>query len=339
MKKKVALALQGGGAHGAFTWGVIERLLDEEDLEIVGVSGTSAGGMNAACTVQGLIQGGPKRAKELLFEYWSSISKLGKKISPVQQSAYDSAVGLYNLDHTLPFKFFSGVKSTFSPYEINPFNINPFFDFLKEFFDFKTIRESKYYKIFLGTTNVKSGKIRIFSNSDFCADVLLASACLPSLFQAVLVDGEYYWDGGYIANPAIYPLINQTESSDIILVQLSKLKTNTVPKTALEIQDRIKEITFNNCLIREMRAIHFVTELIEKGIVQEGALKKINMHLIQYSEFFEKLNISSASNTDFGFLTLLRKEGNEAASNWLKDHKNDIGAKRTMDEAIFDLFM
>ena len=339
-KKKVALALQGGGAHGAFAWGVADRLLEDGRFDIEGVSGTSAGGMNAAAIVQGLIKGGTEGARATLKDYWKSMSELSKKISPYSLNPVDKANKYYNLDHSLGFLMMGMMQGKFSPYDLNPSNKNPFGDFLKGFFDYSAIRESTERRIFLGTTHVKSGKIKIFTNKDICSDVLLASACLPSMFQAVQVDGEYYWDGGFIANPAIYPLINECSTSDVIVIQLTKTYCDEVPKTKGDIVDRLKEITLNGCIVHEMRAIYFITKLIDEGKIKEGTMKRMNMHMIKNEDSFKNLNLSSALNTDWDFLMMLHNEGRKAADKWINDHYNDVGSKtHTLDEGMFKDFV
>ncbi len=339
-KKKVTLALQGGGAHGAFAWGVADKLLEDGRFDIQGVSGTSAGGMNAACIIQGLIKGGNEAARSTLKEYWRGMSELSKKISPFQMTPQDKKNKNYNLDKNLMVKMIGMMTGHLSPYQTNPSNANPFGDFLKNFFDFPAVRESTEKRLFLAATHVKSGKIKIFSNKDFCSDVLVASACLPQLFQAVQVDGEYYWDGGYIANPAINPLITECEASDVIMIQLTKTYCEELPKTKAEIHERLSEITFNGCLVREMRAIYFITQLIDQGIVKEGALKRVNMHLIKNEEVFKGLNSSSAGNTDWDFLMMLHNEGRKTAQNWITHNYDNVGSKNNkMDEITFKDFI
>ena len=342
--KKVSIAMQGGGAHGAFAWGVMDRLLEEDDIYIEGVSGTSAGGMNSASVIDGLIHGGNAGARAKLDQYWREMSDLAKKISPYQNqiNPFDplNKNQHANLDNS-PGALMMGFMCKFlSPYQMNPLNYNPFADFIKDFFDFAAIRASKERKIYLGATHVKTGKIKIFSNDQFCADALMASACLPYLFQAVQVDGEYYWDGGYIANPAIYPLIYDCEATDIILIKLTRTHCPQLPKTHAEIQERYNEISFNNCLVREMRAIHMITKMIDCGIIKDPNIKRMNMHLIQNEYAFKGLNQSSALNTDWNFLLSLKEDGRATADKWLKTNKQKLCEKQTsIDETIFDNFV
>ncbi len=339
-RKKIAIALQGGGSHGAFAWGVLDRLLEDERFDILGISGTSAGGMNAASVIQGLVKGGPALARATLKDYWKSMNELSKKISPVHMSPVDKLFHHYNMDHNPGFLIGGQIQSHFSPYDLNPLNLNPFFDFLKGFFDFESIRNQTERRLFLGTTHVRTGKIKVFTNEDFCADVLLASACLPVLFQAVQINGEHYWDGGYIANPAIYPLIDECDCTDIVMVQLTKTHCPNVPKTQSEITDRLKEITYNGCLVHEMRAIYFITKLIDEGKIKPDALKRMSMHVIKNEEAFQGLNLSSAMNTDWDFLMQLHDAGRNTADKWIQDKFDKIGTNQhTVDETMFDDFV
>lgn len=339
-KKKVALALQGGGAHGAFAWGVADKLLEDGRFDILGVSGTSAGGMNAAAIIQGLIKGGEQLARSTLKDYWTQMHNLSQKTSPYKMNPMDKMAKNYNLNNSLGYLLMGQMQEHLSPYDFNPSNKNPFGDFIKDFFDFSSIRNSTERKIFLGATHVKTGKIKTFTNKDFCSDVLMASACLPFLFQAVQVDGEYYWDGGFIANPAIFPLIFECDTSDIITVQLTKTHREDLPKTKGEITDRLKEITYNGCIVHEMRAIHFISRLIDEGKIKEGACKRINMHMIKNEDSFKGLNLSSALNTDWDFLMMLHEEGRKTAEKWIKYNFDKVSTNQhTLDEYMFDDFI
>lgn len=333
--KKISIALQGGGAHGAFAWGVLDKLFEDGRFDVRGISGTSAGGMNAVASLMGLIKGGNEMARATLKDYWKSMSELSKKISPIPMNPIDKAIGNFNLNHSLGYILGSTLQNYFSPYDTNPTNLNPFEDFVRDFFDFKLIRSHSDRRVFLGATHVATGKIKIFTNEDLSADMMMASACLPSIFQAVRVDDEYYWDGGYIANPAIYPLMND-DVSDIVLIQLTKSHCDKLPKTRAEIEDRFKEITYNGCLVREMRAIHFITDLIDKGKVVPGALTRTNMHVIKNEEVFKKLNLSSALNTDWDFLTMLFEAGRKTASEWIVNHYDKVGVTHSLDPRMFD---
>lgn len=339
--KKVTIAMQGGGAHGSFAWGVMDRLLEEDDIYIEGVSGTSAGAMNSAAVVDGLIHGGNAGARAKLNDYWRQMAEMSKKLnSPYQVSPLDKLMKYYNLDRSPTAMFMDFLGKFLSPYQLNPTNYNPFEDFIRDFYDFQAIRESKERKLFLGATHVKTGRVKVFANDQFCADALMASACLPFLYQAVKVDGEYYWDGGYIANPAIYPLMYNCEATDIILIQLRRTHCHEIPKTPAEIDNRMKEITYNGSLVREMRAIHFITKLIDSGVIKDPSMKRMNMHLIKNEDAFKGLNLTSALNTDWDYLQMLKEAGRHTADQWLKAHKEKIGSKQhSIDAEVFDNFV
>lgn len=340
-KKKIGIALQGGGAHGAFAWGVMDKLLEDGRFDIRGVSGTSAGGMNAASCIQGLLKGGEKEARNTLQTYWKSMSEFSKETSPFikGRNPMDVKNGNFNLNHTLGFMMMGMLQSQMSPYEFNPNNMNPFREFVTKFFDFDLIRNNEDRKIFLGATHVRTGRVKVFRNADFSPDTLLASACLPFIFQAVKVKGEYYWDGGFIANPAIYPVIQETDANDIVLVQLTNTHCGNLPKTKDEVVNRFKEITYNGCLVREMRAIHYITKLIDEGIIPADKHKRVNMHVIKDEEAFEGLNLTSALNTEWEFLQFLFNKGRDAAHRWIEANYSKVGSKHSIDEDMFSDFM
>lgn len=220
--KTINLALQGGGAHGAYTWGVLDRLLEDDRIEIEGISGTSAGAMNAAVLAAGLTEGGRDKARERLAEFWHGVSE-ADKLSPVQRSPWDYLTGNYRVDQSPGVHFLQSLVRAFSPYQLNPWNYNPLRGLLDRVVDFEALREASPIKLFIAATNVRTGKARIFHSDDLSTDALLASACLPELFQAIEVDGEAYWDGGYVGNPSIYPLIYHCGSQDVLLVQIIPL--------------------------------------------------------------------------------------------------------------------
>jgi NTE family protein len=341
-KHKVSIALQGGGAHGAFAWGVMDRLLEDGRFDIRGVSGTSAGGMNAASLIQGLLEGDNETARKKLNTYWMAISDMAAKMrfEPVnhQEKAdfLDNEQDIFSLHNNL-FQMMSGMMVQFlSPYQFNPSNKNVFLDFLKSFFDYDLFINDTSRRIFLGATHVKSGKIKIFSNEDMCADVLMASACLPHLFHTVEVKGDYYWDGGFIANPAIYPLMN-LDADDIIVVQLTKTHCDEIPTSKDDIVDRLKEITYNGCLVREMRAIYFISKLIDQGMIKEGALRRFQTHIIKSEEAFKDLKLSSALNPKWEFITALKQKGRETAEQWIqKFFSQDPNDKDSLDKQFAD---
>lgn len=326
--KRIALALQGGGSHGAFAWGVTEALLHDERLEIEGFSGTSAGGMNAAATVQGLIKGGNTGAIESLEDYWRGIHELGLQIAPLLADPIGKARGDYNL-RTSPgiilSAFMNPILSQFSPYDLNPFNHNPFKTFIGDFFNYGRIQDTDRWRLFLAATHVETGKIKIFHNPEITVDALMATSCLPTLFQAVEVNGEFYWDGGFIANPAIFPLINECTTKDIVVVQLTKSRCPHVPQQREDINWRFTEITFNSCLIREIRAIYLINRLIEEGKINDPNMRRINLHIIKDDHFFHDLSALSAANTDWDFLNSLRHAGFKAGEKWIRANYEGLG--------------
>src|ERR1019366_1045715 len=250
-KKKIALALQGGGSHGAFTWGILERLLEEDMFNIRGMCGTSAGAMNAAIAIYGLHVNGNQGAIDLLEKFWKRIAN-GSAYSPVQPSWFEGNLYPGGLDYSPGYQMFNYITSVFSPYDLNPLDINPIKDILLDLIDFDELKKSEV-GLFVSATNVKTCKPKVFNLAEMSADALLASACLPLVFKAVEINGEFYWDGGYMGNPPIYPLIDGTDSSDILILKVNSVVIKEVPKTIKEINDRINEISFNNSLMAEMR--------------------------------------------------------------------------------------
>ena len=256
MIKRINLALQGGGAHGAYTWGVLDRLLEEDRLEVEAISGTSAGAMNAAVFADGMGRGGRPEARRALEAFWRNISQAAQ-YGPLQPTPFDRYANGWNLDHSAAFVAFDLLTRMLSPYQLNPTNYNPLRNVLEKSVDFKRLEGCRAVKLFISASNVKTGKVRVFKSGEITPDVLLASACLPFLFQAVTIDGDPYWDGGYMGNPAIFPLIYGAEAADVLIVQVNPLGSDRVPTTAPEIMNRLNEISFNSSLMREMRAIAF----------------------------------------------------------------------------------
>jgi NTE family protein len=259
----INLALQGGGAHGAFAWGVLDRILEHGGIEIEGIVGTSAGAMNAAVTAYGLAIGGNEGARATLRTFWKAISE-ASRMGPLQatplEKMFQKTPG--SLEFSPGYIMMDFLSRMFSPYQLNPSNKNPLRDVLSSVIDFEKIHSTGRVKLFICASNVLTGRIRVFSQKEVCVDAVLASACLPFMFQAVEVDGEYFWDGGYMGNPPLYPIIYNCDSRDILIVQLNPINIDKVPQTAQEILDRINTLSFNSSLMREMRAVHFVTGLL-----------------------------------------------------------------------------
>ena len=329
--KTLNLALQGGGAHGAFTWGVLDRLLDEDHLSFEGVVATSAGAMNAAVLAYGMTQGGRRGAQKALANFWRRVSHAAA-FGPLQPSPLDRIVGSRALEHSPAFVVFDLVTRLMSPYQFNPLNFNPLRRVLEDSVDVAAIRKSRCsIKLHICATNVRTGKVKVFDNDAISIDAIMASACLPFLFQAVEIDGEAFWDGGYMGNPAIFPLIYSSASPDVLIVHINPIEREEVPKTATEILNRINEISFNSSLLREMRAIAFVTKLIDMKAAGAMDLKRIFVHSISDDEAMRKLSVASKLNADWEALTDLRDRGRERADEWLRGNHDAIGQRSSVD--------
>jgi NTE family protein len=329
--KSINLALQGGGAHGAFTWGVLDRLVEEERLGFDGISATSAGAMNAAVFSYGLSEGGRLGAKKALANFWRRVSHAAA-FSPLQPTLFDRLMGNKSLENSPTFMMFDMLSRLLSPYQTNPLNYNPLRDLVAECVDFDKLRRSCCpVKLFLSATNVRTGKVRVFGNDEITVDAVLASACLPFMFQAVEIDGDPYWDGGYMGNPCLYPLIYDCASSDVLIVHINPLERKHMPHTAAEILNRINEISFNSSLMREMRAIHFVTKLIDSGELKSKNMKRMLIHSISANAVMNELGHTSKLNADWEFLTSLRDSGREHADAWLKENFDRLGQESTVD--------
>lgn len=322
--KKIELALQGGGAHGAFTWGALDRLLADERIEISNVSGTSAGAMNATALVQGLAQGGRQGARDLLARYWRSVGDAAR-FSPMQRTLLDVIMGRWSLDHSPGFLMMQQVQRNLSPYQLNPMGINPLAQLVEELFDFDVVNQPDAPRLFLSATNVRTGLAKVFRQPEISRNSVMASACLPFLFQAVEIDGEAYWDGGYMGNPPLFPLIDETDVRDIVIVQLNPFSRNEIPKTAYEIENRLNEITFNASLIKELRSAYFLSEIIHHEGLEREAYRDACLHRIAAENEMRKFSVSSKLNGEWAFLRHLFNIGHAAADDWLDNHFDDIG--------------
>ena len=335
-RKMVNLALQGGGAHGAFTWGVLDRLLEDGRVGLEGISGTSAGAMNAAVVVDGFLKGGPDGARQALHDFWRLISE-ASSFSPLRPTMFDQLRDDWNMDQSPSYIVFDLVTRLLSPYELNPFNLNPLRDILQATVDFEALRHNETIQLFITATNVRSGKVRVFDTDEISVDVLLASACLPILFKAVEIDGESYWDGGYMGNPAIFPLVYNCDSRDVVIVQVNPLARIEVPVSARDILNRINEISFNSTLMREMRALATVSKFLRDGALDEARYKDIHIHVIEHEAEMRRLGTSSKMNADFEFLCYLRDLGRAAADRWLPFAWDDLGVRSSVD--VFEKFL
>ena len=330
-KKKLNLALQGGGAHGAFTWGVLDRLLDEERLDIEGIVGTSAGAVNATILAYGLASGGRKKAQELLNHFWVTNSK-NSQCSPFQPTVCDKLLGSRgSIEFSPGWQMFDILSHMFSPYQWNPNNKNALKEMLEELIDFSVLQKSRSIRLFICATNVLTGRLKVFENREITPDMIMASACLPYLTQAPEIDGQYYWDGGYMGNPPIFPVIYDTDCRDVLIVQINPINIPEVPRSTNEIFDRINTLSFNSSLMREMRAIYFITSLIEKGELDSAKHKHTFIHTIDAEEEMAKLSASSKMNLDVEFLQYLFDTGREKADEFLKNHFDKIGRRSSTD--------
>lgn len=327
---KINLALQGGGAHGAFTWGVLDRLLEDGRLTIGAISGTSAGAMNAAVLVDGFMRDGNEGARAALHDFWHAVSK-SAKVSPIQRSLLDIFMGSWSMDFSPGFLAFDLVSRLASPYDLNPLNINPLKTMIDDMVDFDHVHCCADIKLFISATNVHTGRVRVFTNEEITADAVMASACLPHIFQAVEIDGVPYWDGGYIGNPVLYPFFYETDTPDIVLIQTNPIERKETPKTAREILNRVNEISFNASLVKELRAVEFVSRLIDQGQLDAERYMRINMHLIEGGEPLIAMSASSKLNTEWAFLSHLRDIGRDAAGAWLDAHHDQVGTRSTFD--------
>ena len=270
-RRVVNLALQGGGSHGAFAWGVLDRLLEEETLQFEGISGTSAGAANAVVLADGFAAGGREGARKALRGYWQRVSDLWSR-GPFKQPLISGKNSDFGLENSPGFRFIEPMTHFASPYQLNPFNFNPFRDMLAEAIDFERVRRQTALKLFICATDVQTAKVKIFAGKELRVDHVLASTCLPLLMQAVEIDGDYYWDGMYSGNPAIYPLVYECESRDILLVHITPAERPGVPTTSPAIMNRMQEISSNTSHIREMRMIASYNKLIEQGRMGGGTL-------------------------------------------------------------------
>ncbi|MEM9880587.1 MAG: patatin-like phospholipase family protein [Pseudomonadota bacterium] len=322
-KPALNLALQGGGAHGAYTWGVLDRLLEEDRYFIEAISGTSAGAVNAVVTAAGLQKGGPEQARLDLHDFWKAISDAAR-FSIFKRNPLAKLFGDFSLESSPAFLGFDLLSRVLSPYDFNPFGLNPLRDLLADHVDWAAVKQPGAPDLFVSATDVRSGRVKVFRNKDLKPDAVLASACLPMLFQAVEIDGGAYWDGGYMGNPSLWPFSYECGSNDILIVQINPVYREEVPRTSREILNRINEITFNASLLRELRAMDFVSRLIEEETLKSSRYNKMLVHMIT-SEPISKFGAASKFNAEWDFLEELRDRGRRAADDWLVEHGDAVG--------------
>ena len=329
-RKKLNLALQGGGSHGAYTWGVLDRLLEEDCFDFEGVVGTSAGAMNAVTLSYGLKTGGPKRARELLREYWELTMKMAS-FAP-WPSFIDRLAGDGNMPNSPAFTISDAMTRIFSPYQMNPTGFNPVEPIINKLIDFETLRsDSSDPQLFLCATNVMTSRAKVFAKEELTAKAVLASACLPFMNHAVEIDGDYYWDGGYMGNPPLFPIFYNCKCQDILVVQVTPVNLDSLPTSASAIFDRINGLSFNSSLMREMRVVNFITEMVRDGYDGGGKLREIFVHTIDAEETMKKLGTSSQANLDPTYIKSLFELGRDKAHEFIEEHFDKVGFESSTD--------
>jgi NTE family protein len=331
----VDLALQGGGSHGAFTWGVLDRLLEEPWLRIDGISGTSAGAMNAALLVDGHANGGADGARTALENFWRRVSEAAR-FSPFRRGPLDVLLGRWTLDSSPAYVALDLMSRLLSPYDLNPMGSNPLREILAETIDFERLARAST-KLFITATNVRTGRPHVFRNNTITPDVLLASACLPTMFQAIEIDGDPYWDGGYSGNPTITPLVRECRSHDTILVQINPVEREGSPRSASDILNRLNEVSFNAVLLKELRMIAVLRQVADAGDSEGAQWAGMRIHRIA-SDMLTELGASSKLNAEWEFFSLLRDEGRRSAQAFLDAHASNLGRHSTLDiDALLEL--
>jgi len=334
--RTVNLALQGGGCHGAFTWGVLDRLLEEPGLGFEGISGTSAGAVNGALLAQGLLSGGPPAARELLHRFWRRVAD-SQSWAGLGNGWMTGMSGNPHLDHNPIYAGFDLMIRMMSPSQFNPAGFNPLRQILTGLLDFTLLREARDIRLYVSATNVTRGRLRVFSGRELSLECLVASGCLPFLFRAVEIDGEHYWDGGYMGNPTIHPLIHDCAALDVVVVQVTPFVRPDLPGSPTAIVDRINEISFNSTFLRELRAMELINRLIAEGRLspEECGLKPIRLHRIEALDEMAHLGVSSKLNGDWRFLTRLRDLGRDAAGRWLAEGAEKLGRESGYEAGPF----
>ncbi|QBR70541.1 patatin [Beijerinckiaceae bacterium] len=329
-KKKINLALQGGGSHGAFTWGVLDALLEDSRLDIEAITGTSAGAMNAVVLAEGYLDGGRAGARKSLARFWRSVSDTGA-LSTIEKKLYEALFQDWPLQEKFAYWWTDFLTHYSSPYQFNPFNINPLRDHLLKTVDFAKVRALTELKLFVAATNVRTGMIKVFEGPELTADHVMASACLPYVFQAVKIDGVAYWDGGYMGNPALFPLFYKTACPDVVIVQINPIERDEIPRSSRDIQNRLNEITFNGALMGELRAIDFVIRLIDSGKLSLSNYMRPLVHRIDGGNFLEEFSAASKLDASWTLISKLHDLGRSAAQQWLDRHYDSIGVEGTLN--------
>ncbi|PZQ48525.1 MAG: patatin [Rhodovulum sulfidophilum] len=332
--RRINLALQGGGSHGALTWGVLDRLLEDPRLAISEISGTSAGAMNAVALADGYRRGGREGARDSLARFWKAVSD-STRYSPIQRGIWDRIAGRYSLDYSPGYLMMESLGRVFSPYELNPLGLNPLRDLLLANVDFTNVNACPDIHVHVTATNVRTGRAKIFSQGEVSAEAVLASACLPQMSPAVEIDGEAYWDGGFSGNPALQPLV-ESDVSDVMIVQINPVIRHAVPRSAREIINRVNEISFNSSLLKELRTFNLLQRAMVLEGVTPGVKRSAFLHLIHVDDEVQDLEASSKLNAEWGYLQLLFDRGRRWADTWLESNFDAIGRRSTFD--LDDLF-
>ena len=329
--KPVNLALQGGGSHGAFTWGVLDRFLEDGRVRLDAISGTSAGAMSAAVLADGYMQDGYDGARENLRRFWRAVAE-NALLNPLKRSPIDVFFGNWSVSRSPALMFMEMFQSTVSPYMFNPLNINPLAEILESVVDFERLRRCDDIKLFISATNVENGRVKIFNRHELRCEMVMASAALPFLFHAVEVDGVPYWDGGYMGNPSLFPFYgHEVRCDDIVIVQINPVERPGTPKTARDIMERLREITFNSSLLKELRSVDFINRLMDEGKMAEDGFRRMRIHIVEAPGEVTSLGSSSRMNPEWAFLLHLFELGRDSADKWLAQHFNDIGQRETVD--------
>jgi len=333
--KSINVALQGGGSHGAFSWGVLDRLLEDDRINIQAVTGASAGAMNAVVLADGMSNGDKSEARTALRNFWTGVAQAARA-SPMRRTPLDAWRGAWSLDLSPGYIWFDVLSRLASPYDINPIQLNPLRDLLNSLINFDRVRSCNALQVFISATNVETGRAKVFQRGELTCDHVMASACLPHIYQAVEIDGDPYWDGGYMGNPPLWPLFDYSDSHDVAIVQINPFLRPGVPRRAGEISNRVNEITFNASLMRELRTIDFVSRLLAAGRLEGTGYRDVFVHMIGDEDTLRPLGASSKLNAESNFLSMLFERGRSAAERWLAANYEAIGVRSSLDlRALF----
>lgn len=328
--RRINLALQGGGAHGAYTWGVLDRLLEEEAIEIEAISGASAGAMNAVCVADGYERNGRQGARDKLKQFWTAVGE-ASRYSPLRRTPIEAWLGTWSMDTSPALLALDLMSQIYSPYDFNPMDINPLQEIVAAEIDFANVQQCKAIRLFVSATNVWNGKVRVFENEEITLKTVMASCCLPSMYKAVKIDGVPYWDGGYMGNPVLFPFFAGSGTEDILLVQINPIERIATPKSARQIANRVNEITFNASLLCELRAIGFVSRLLRQGKLSHDDYRDIRMHRVDAPEELKNLSASTKLNAEPDFLAHLMQLGRKAAQAWIDKGMEKVGREAGVD--------